>query len=231
MGQDTAANRKKDLPEKGAIVQRDRERYAIAPHVPGGLLTKETLLAYAALFDRYDIQAMKITGAQRIAIIGFREDQLDQVWSELGMAPGAAIGLCVRSIEMCPGTSFCKLGQQDSMGLGLKLDAKYHGMELPGKLKMAVAGCPMNCVAAPVRDIGIQGRPRQWRILVGGCLGPKPRLGEELCLVEKEEEVLEIVGRIVTWFRDKAEPRERLGRMIDRLGWDAFRSAVLEGTT
>ena len=227
MAQDDAANRKKDIPEKGAIVQRDRQTYAIAPHLPGGLLTKEMLLTYAGLFDRYDVKAMKITGAQRIAVIGFREDQLDQVWGELKMTPGAAIGLCVRSIEMCPGNCFCKLGQQDSMKLGLKLDRKYHGMELPGKLKMAVAGCPMNCVAAPVRDIGIQGRPREWRILAGGCLGPKPRLGEELCTVATDDEAEAVVDRIVAWFAEGAQPRERLGRMIDRLGWDVFRSDVL----
>ena len=81
------AGKRKDILEKGAIVQRDRQTYAIAPHIPGGLLSKDLLLAYAALFDRYDIQAMKITGAQRIAIIGFRQEQLDQVWSELGMEP------------------------------------------------------------------------------------------------------------------------------------------------
>jgi NAD(P)H-nitrite reductase large subunit len=222
-----AVSRKKDLSEKGAIVQRDRQTYAIAPHIRGGLLTKELLQTYAALFDRYDIKAMKITGAQRIAIIGFREEQLDQVWAELKMAPGAAIGLCVRSVEMCPGTCFCKLGQQDSMKLGLRLDEKYHGVKLPGKFKMAVSGCPMNCVAAPVRDIGIQGRPKDWRILVGGCLGPRPRLGVELCSAATDDEAEAIVDRIVGWFAAGAQSHERLGRMIDRVGWEEFRKAVL----
>lgn len=219
--------KKSDIPEKGAIVQRDRRTYAIAPHLPGGLLTKEVLLRYAALFDRYDIQAMKITGAHRVAIIGFAEDQLDQVWRELEMKPGAAIGLCVRSVEMCPGTTFCKLGQQDSMGLGLKLDEKYHGMKLPGKFKFAVSGCPMNCAAAPVRDVGIQGAPRNWKILVGGCLGPRPRMGRHLAAVESDDEVLEIVERIVSFFADNSKHRERLGRLIDRVGWEVFQEAVL----
>ena len=223
--------RKSDVPAKGAIVQRDRRTYAIAPHLPGGLLSKDVLLRYAALFDRYDVKAMKITGAQRIAIIGFEEDQLDRVWSELGMKPGAAIGLCVRSVEMCPGTTFCKLGQQDSMAVGLKLDEKYHGMELPGKFKIAVCGCPMNCAAAPTRDVGVQGNPRGWKILVGGCLGPRPRLGRELCLAGSDEEALRLVDRIVTSFRAGARPRERLGRMIDRVGWDAFRDAALGSDT
>jgi len=221
--------KRKDIPEKGAIVQRDRRTYAIAPHLPGGLVSKETLLKYAALFDRYDLQAMKLTGAHRIAIIGFTEDQLDQVWSELGMKPGAAIGLCVRSVEMCPGTTFCKRGQQDSMGLGLQLDEKYHGVEMPGKMKFAVAGCPMNCAAAPVRDIGIQGRPKAWRILVGGCLGPSPRFGKELCTAETAEQVLEIVDAVVSFYRKHAKYKERMGRMIERVGWDAFSRAVLGG--
>lgn len=221
------SDKKKDILDKGAIVQRDRQRYAIAPHIPGGLLTKDMLLTYAGLFDRYDIQAMKITGAHRIAVIGFTEDQLDQVWSELGMAPGAAIGLCVRSIEMCPGTTFCKFGQKDSMGIGLRLDELYHGMELPGKFKMAVAGCPMNCAAAPTRDIGLQATPKDWRVLVGGCLGPRPRFGRELCTVETDEQAVDLVGRIVTLFKEQGKRRERLGRFIDRMGWEAFREAIL----
>lgn len=219
--------KKGDLLEKGAIVQRDRRTFAIAPHLPGGLLTKETLLKYASLFDRYDVQTMKITGAQRIAVIGFTEDQLDRVWAELDMKPGAAIGLCVRSIEMCPGTTFCKLGQQDSMGLGLRLDEKYHGAELPGKLKFAVAGCSMNCAAAPVRDVGAQGRPNGWRVLVGGCLGPKPRLGHDLCTLQSDDEVVDLVDRIVEYFRGAARRGERLGRMIDRVTMETFRQAVL----
>ena len=141
--------------------------------------------------------------------------------------PGAAIGLCVRSVEMCPGTAFCKLGQQDSMGLGLKLDERYHGMDMPGKLKFAVTGCPMNCVAAPVRDIGIQGRPKAWRILVGGCLGPRPRFGKELCLADTEDQVLDLVETVVSFYRKHAKHRERMGRMLDRVGWEAFVQAVL----
>jgi NAD(P)H-nitrite reductase large subunit len=219
--------KKKDLPAKGAIVQRDRRTYAIAPHLPAGLLDKETLLRYAGLFDRYNIQAMKITGAHRIAIIGFDESQLDQVWSELGMKPGAAIGLCVRSVEICPGTTFCKIGQQDSIGLGLKIDEKYHGMELPGKFKFAVAGCPMNCAAAPIRDIGIQGSPRGWRIFVGGNLGPMPRMGMLLAGDLDEERVLALVDRIVEYFKHNAKTRDRLGRLIERVGWDTFREAIL----
>lgn len=226
MSQDVAI-KKTNILEKGAIIQRDRQTYAIAPHLPGGLLTKEILLRYAALFDRYDIKAMKITGAHRVAIIGFTEDQLDQVWQELQMKPGAVIGLCVRSVEMCPGTTFCKMGQQDSMGLGLRLDEKYHGMQLPGKFKFAVAGCPMNCVAAPVRDVGIQGTLRNWKILVGGCLGPRPRMGRELVSVETADEVLEVVEQIVAFFAENCEHKERLGRLIDRVGWETFQEAVL----
>ncbi len=219
--------KKKDLPQKGAIVQRDRQTYAIAPHLPAGLLNKETLLRYASLFDRYDIKAMKITGAHRIAIIGFDESQLDQVWSELGMKPGAAIGLCVRSVEICPGTTFCKIGQQDSIGVGLKIDEKYHGMELPGKFKFAVAGCPMNCAAAPIRDIGLQGSPRGWRVYVGGNLGPMPRMGMLLCSDKSDEEALDIVDRIVDYFKENAKSRDRLGRLIERTGWEPFREAIL----
>ena len=127
------------LGEKGAIPQRDKETYAIAPHIPCGVVTPEILRKLADVAEKYKAQAMKITSAMRIAIVGLKEEDIDAVWKELNMGPGAAVGLCVRSIRACPGNTFCKMGQQDALGMGMKLDAQYHGMDLPGKFKMAVS--------------------------------------------------------------------------------------------
>ena len=132
-----------DLLEKGAILQRDKETYAIAPHIPGGIITDFNLLRKIAdIAEKYGVKAIKLTSAQRFALVGIRAEDLDQVWQELGLSPGAAIGLCVRSVKICPGTTFCRIGMQDAVGVGLKLDAKYHGLALPFKFKMASPAVP-----------------------------------------------------------------------------------------
>ena len=128
------------LGEKGAILQRDSQTYAVAPHIPCGVLTPELLRKLADIAEKYDAKALKITGATRIAIVGLKESNIDGVWNDLGMAPGAAVGLCVRSIRACPGTTFCRLAKQDALNIGLTLDERYHGLELPGKLKMSASG-------------------------------------------------------------------------------------------
>ena len=166
--------------EKGVIIQRDKETYAVAPHVPCGVISPDTLRKMADVAEKYNAAALKITSAARIAIVGLKEEDVDNVWADLGMSPGAAVGLCVRSIKACPGTTFCKRGQEDSLGMGMKLDEIYHGMELPGKLKMGVSGCANQCAETSVKDIGLVGGPKGWKIFVGGCAGNRPRLGSEL---------------------------------------------------
>ncbi len=143
---------KKDLVQKGAIIQRDKETYAIAPHIPGGITDAATLRKIAGVAERYGARALKLTSAQRIAIIGLPEEELDRIWAELGEKPGAAIGLCVRSVKVCPGTDYCKRGQQDSVAVGLEIDRRYHGMELPWKFKMGVSGCMNDCGEVCVKD-------------------------------------------------------------------------------
>ena len=110
------------LGEKGAILQRDKQTYAIAPHIPCGMVTPELLRRFADVSERYNAQAIKITGAARIAIIGIQEEDVDQVWQEIQLDKGAAVGLCVRSIRSCPGNTYCRLGKQDALGIGMELD-------------------------------------------------------------------------------------------------------------
>ncbi len=215
----------KDILEKGAILQRDKETYAIAPHIPGGIADPELLHKIADVAEKYGAAAIKLTSAQRMAIVGLREEDLDDAWNDLGMKPGAAIGICVRSIKICPGTTFCKRGQQDAVGLGLKLDDKYHGMELPGKLKMAVAGCMNSCSEPAIKDIGILGTPKGYNLMLGGSAGIKPRIGETVAKNMSEDEVLAAVDRIITFYKDHTK-RQRLGEYIDSIGMDTFKEKV-----
>lgn len=212
----------KDLLDKGAVLQRDKKTYAIAPHVPAGLITSDQLRKLADVADKYNAQAIKITAAQRIALVGLEENAIDSAWQDLGMKPGAAIGLCVRSIKTCPGTSFCKRGFKDSVSIGLKLDDRYHGMNLPNKLKIGVSGCPNSCADNHTRDIGLMGTPKGWTVFVGGKGGTIPRLGDRLVMGIPDEKVLDLVDDIVNLYSDNANNKERLGAYIDRVGFEEF---------
>jgi NAD(P)H-nitrite reductase large subunit len=217
---------KSDILAKGAILQRDRETYAIAPHIPGGITDSRTLRKICDVADKYKVTVLKITSAQRIALLGVREEDLDDIWADLEAKPGAAIGLCVRSVKICPGTAHCKRAAQDSLSLGLKLDDMYHAMELPDKLKIGVSGCMLSCAEAHVKDIGVMGTGRGWRILVGGCAGYQPRLADVLVEVGSEDVVMAIVEKVIAYF--KAYPkRQRIGRIIDEIGIAKFKEDVL----
>ncbi len=216
---------KENLPEKGAIVQRDRETYAIAPHLPGGIVDPTTLRRIADVAEKYGAAALKMTSAQRIAIVGLKEEDLDNVWAELGIQPGAAIGLCVRSVKFCPGTTFCKQGKQDAVSLGLKLDERYHGMPMPSKLKMAVSGCPNSCAEPAIKDIGIMGTARGYTLMVGGSAAATPRLAEVVAKELSEEEVLETVDRILNFYKSSGT-KKRLGKFIEGMGLDEFKTQV-----
>lgn len=214
--------------EKGAILQRDKATYAIAPHLPIGLVTPEVLRKLADVAEKYNVPAMKVTSASRIALVGIKEEQVDAIWTDLGMNPGAAVGLCIRSVKACPGTTFCKRGLQDSVGVGLKLDTRYHGMELPGKFKIGVSGCPNQCAETCIKDVGLVGAGKGWKILVGGNGGPRPRLADELAGPLSEDEALAIVDKVIAFYKDKGEKKHRrLGTLIDEMGFERFKEAIL----
>jgi len=213
--------------EKGVIIQRDKQTYAVAPHIPCGVVKPDTLRKLADVAEKHGAAALKITSAARIAIVGINEKDVDAIWSELGMSPGFAVGLCVRSVKACPGTTFCKRGIQDSLALGLKLDEKYHGLELPGKLKIGVSGCPNQCAETCIKDIGLVGIPKGWRLLVGGNGGAKPRLSKELVKDITTEEAIELAEKIIEYYKDNARPHQRLGSVMGKMGFDEFKAAIL----
>lgn len=214
------------LGEKGAIPQKDNQTYAVAPHIPCGVVTPELLRKIADAAEKYQAQAIKITGAARVAIVGLKEEDIDSVWNDLGMDKGAAVGLCVRSIRACPGNSFCKIGKQDSLSIGMTLDKKYHGFELPGKFKMAVSGCHLSCAESWVRDVGLIGKKDGWTLIIGGNVGANPRIGDILTDGLDDQAALEAIDKVVAYYRENAKKGERLGKMIDRTGLEGFKAAI-----
>lgn len=217
----------KDLLEKGAILQRDKMTYAIAPHIVGGICDPNTLRKLADVAEKYHAKALKITGAQRIAIVGLKEEDLDSAWADLGIKPGAAVGMCVRSIKICPGTTFCKRGVQDSVGLGIALDAAYHGMSTPAKFKIGVSGCLNSCGESWLKDLGFLGTPKGFKCIVGGDGGRTPRIGRELIGELDIDRTKALAEKIIQYYRTNGKERERMGAFIDRIGWEKFRQDVL----
>ncbi|HWR39842.1 MAG TPA: NAD(P)/FAD-dependent oxidoreductase [Patescibacteria group bacterium] len=219
---------KTDLLEKGAILQRDKETYAIAPHIPGGIIFDPNVLRkFADVAEKFGAKALKLTSAQRIAIVGIPEEKIDDVWEAIGMDKGHAVGLCVRSVKICPATAFCKRAQQDGVTLGLELDKLYHGMELPSKFKIGVSGCSNSCAESIVKDLGLVGMPKGYKVYIGGNAGGRPRLANLLTEQVAQEDVLPLVEKIVAYYKSNAKKFERVGAMIERLGWDKVQKDIL----
>ena len=177
--------------------------------------------------EKHGAQALKLTSAQRIAIVGIEENKIDAVWEDLGMDKGHAVGLCVRSVKICPATHFCKRAQQDAVTLGFELDKRYHGMTLPSKFKMGVSGCMNSCSESAVKDLGLIGTPKGYKILIGGNAGVKPRIADLLVENIPQEEVLDIVDKVVNYYKENGKNYERLGTMIERLGLETVKEAIL----
>lgn len=214
--------------EKGVIRQRGDEdiQYAIAPHMPCGLVTPDQLRALADVAEKYKVSEIKITSAARIALIGLNEEQVEQAWKDLEMDPGYAVGLCVRSIKACPGIQYCRLAKQDSLEMGMELDRRYNGMALPSKMKMGVSGCKIQCAENCIKDISLYGTPKGWSVMIGGSGSAWPRLADLLVEDLPGEEALEMVARIIDYYKENSK-RERVGRMIERLGIDKVRADLL----
>ena len=212
---------------KGAILQRDKETYAIVPRTPVGLITPAELESIATIARQYEIPIIKITSGQRIALVGLKEKDIDDIWKELAMAVGRATEPCVHYVQTCPGTTVCRFGVQDSLGMGMELEDLYVGMELSAKLKMGVSGCHFCCAESFVRDIGLIGKKKGWTVTFGGNSGGRPRIGDVLAEDLSKEEVMELVKRCLEYYRDNAKKKERTPRFIERIGVDTFKKAVL----
>jgi len=218
--------KKKDLLEKGAIIQRDYETYAIAPHIPGGICEPSTLRRIADVAEKYNAKALKLTSAQRIAIVGIAERDIEDAWRDLDIPPGYAIGLCVRSVKFCPGTTFCKRGKQDSVTLGMEFDRKYHGMTLPSKFKMGVSGCANSCAESWIKDLGFIGMPKGWKVVVGGSAGAAPAIAEVLAENLNYDGAMELADRVINYYKN-CDTKKRLGRYIKEMSFEEFKKEIL----
>ncbi len=215
-----------DIP-KGAILQRDKETYAIVPRTPVGLVSPEDLERIVKVARKYQIPVIKITSGQRFALVGMKKDDVDKIWEDLGMDVGKATELCLHYVQACPGTAVCKFGVKDSLGLGMEIEKFFSGMDLPAKVKIGVSGCPFCCGESFVRDIGILGKKKGWTFIVGGSSARRPRIGDVLIEDLSGEEVINLTKQTLEYYQDKAKKRERMARFVDRIGIENMKEAIL----
>ncbi len=216
-----------DIIEKGAIIQRDKETYAVAPHIPGGFISVDDFRKMVDTAEKYNADALKMTSGQRIAIFGFQEKDLDAFWHDIDRNIGYAIGLCVRMVKFCPGTTYCRHGKQDAMGVGKELDRRHHGRTLSAKFKIGVAGCEYACNAPLFKEVGLLGLPEGWQISIGGTCGAKPRFGDIIAKGLDDAQAIEVTDNIIKWYEDgDFKPKVRMGRVIDELGLDSVKEAI-----
>jgi NAD(P)H-nitrite reductase large subunit len=213
---------------QGAFVQRDKKTYAIVPRMPMGLLTPAVLETIAAVARKHQIPIIKITSAQRMALVGIKPESVEQIWQELGMGIGPAVEICVHYVQACPGTAVCKFGIQDSLGLGGKLEELFVGMELPAKAKIGISGCPLNCGEGYMRDFGAFGKKSGWTVMFGGNSGGKPRIGDVIAQDLSTEGVIELAKKCFEYYRRNAKPKERTARFLERIGIEEFKRTILK---
>ncbi|MDQ6798426.1 MAG: nitrite reductase large subunit NirB [Actinomycetota bacterium] len=211
-----------------ANVQNDGT-FSVVPQIPGGVTSSQQLRAIADVADKYHVPMVKITGGQRIDLLGVAKEDLPHVWQDLGMPSGHAYGKTFRTCKTCVGTEFCRYGLGDSTTLGIRIEKRFQGIESPAKLKLAVAGCPRNCSEAMIKDIGaVAVEGGRWEIYVGGAGGSHVRKGDILCSVETHEEVLLLTGRFMQYYRENAKYLERTYGFVERTGIDKIRAVVVD---
>ncbi len=213
-----------------ANIQKDGT-YSVVPRMWGGMTNPKELRAIADVAEKFDIPTVKVTGGQRIDLLGVKKEDLPAVWADLnaaGMVSGHAYAKGLRTVKTCVGTDWCRFGTQDSTGLGIKLERMLWGSWTPHKVKMAVSGCPRNCAEATCKDVGVVCVDSGYEIGVGGAAGMDVREVEPLCKVATEEEVLEVVAAFVQLYREGAQYLHRPYKWIAKVGLDWIKERVVE---
>ena len=211
-----------------ANIQKD-STFSVVPRIYGGVTTPAQLRTIADVAEKYNVPMLKITGGQRIDMLGVRKEQLPSVWKDLGMPSGHAYTKAVRTVKTCVGEEFCRYGVGDSTGLGIKIERKYQGMESPHKIKMAASGCPRNCAESMVKDVGVVAiEGGRWEIYVGGAAGSSVRKGDVLCTVDSHDEVLKHIGRFIQYYRENAKYLERTYGFLERVGIDRLKDVLVK---
>ncbi|GGF36472.1 nitrite reductase large subunit [Youhaiella tibetensis] len=213
-----------------ANIQKDGT-YSVVPRMFGGITNARELRAIADVADKFEIPTIKVTGGQRIDLLGIRKEDLPAVWADLnaaGMVSGAAYAKGLRTVKTCVGSDWCRFGTQDSTGLGIRIEKFMWGSWTPAKLKLAVSGCPRNCAEATCKDIGVVCVESGYEIHFGGAAGLEIRGTEILCHAGTEDETIEIIAALTQLYREQGRYLERIHKWMKRVGIASIKAAVVE---
>ena len=210
-----------------ANIQKDG-RYSVVPRMWGGETTSAELRRIAGVVDKYRIPTVKVTGGQRIDLLGVKKEDLPAVWRDIGMPSGHAYAKALRTVKTCVGSEWCRFGTQDSTQMGKDLERALWRMYAPHKVKIAVSGCPRNCAEAGIKDVGVIGVDSGWEIYIAGNGGIKTEVAEFLCKVRTAEEVLEVSGAFLQLYRQEGWYLERTVHYVSRVGLDHVKRKLLD---
>jgi nitrite reductase (NADH) large subunit len=200
-----------------ANIQKDGT-YTVIPRMYGGVTTANDLKKIGEVAMKYNVPLVKLTGGQRIGLFGVKKEDLPSIWADLDMPSGYAYGKTLRTVKTCVGAKYCRYGTQDSMALGIELEKKFERLDTPHKVKMGVSACPRNCSEAGIKDLGVVGIDGGWEIYVGGNGGVDLRPGDHLITVKTQDEVMEIAGAYLQYYRETATYLERTSKWLERMG-------------
>ncbi len=213
-----------------ANIQKDGT-YSVVPRMWGGLTTPAELRAIADVAEKYQVPTVKVTGGQRIDLLGIKKADLPGVWADLnaaGMVSGHAYGKSIRTVKTCVGAEHCRFGTQLAMDMGVKLEKMLFDMYAPHKVKLAVSGCPRNCAEAGIKDVGVIGVDSGYELYVGGNGGIKTEVAQFLCKVKTDEEVMEYSGAFLQLYREEARYLERTCHWLERVGLDYVKGKMVD---
>jgi nitrite reductase (NADH) large subunit len=209
-----------------ANIQRDGT-FSVVPRMRGGVTTPGELRRIADVAEKYNVRMVKVTGSQRIDLLGVKKADLPRVWADLGMPSGQAYTKGVRMVKTCVGTEFCRFGVQDAVAAGVELERRLENLYTPHKTKFGVTGCPRNCAEATVKDIGLVGQEGSWQVVVGGAAGKHVRKADLLVTVRTTEEALEAAMIFFQHYRENANYLERVYDFVERLGMEKIRKETV----
>jgi nitrite reductase [NAD(P)H] large subunit len=213
-----------------ANIQKDGT-YSVVPRMWGGITTPGELRAIADAAEKYAVPTVKVTGGQRIDLLGVKKQDLPKIWADFsaaGMVSGHAYGKSLRTVKTCVGSEHCRFGTQRSMSMGVDLEKMLFGMWSPHKVKLAVSGCPRNCAESGIKDIGVIGVDGGWELYVAGNGGIKTEVAQFLCKVKTREEVLEYSAAFLQLYREEGFYLERTVHYLHRVGLDHVKSKVVD---
>ena len=213
---------------KHAVLQKVRNgkrTYGVTPHIPGGFITSKQLIKIAQVAQKYK-GILKMTSGQRIAILGLDAEDVVNVWEELDMEPAVKSLNSVKNVHMCP-AAFCKRAKQNSLQIGMILDKRYHGMQMPCRTKIGVAGCKNACTSVYSRDLGVIGHIEGYMIVAGGSGGFTPRVADIIADNLTQEQVLILVDTLIEYYKVNGNMGEKLGDFISRIGLVKFKNDIV----